>query len=139
MNLIIPNGACKDWLAALIDGDSVLTSAQAALFDVELPVNQYSELSTFLDAECSFDGYSRWNLIDWTTPIVTAPLESSTQPRTPEFTINSGSVTLYGLFITELSNTRLFMAGLFDDPITIADSRTLYLEFVLTLSSRFTS
>jgi len=139
MNLILPDESCASWLTALIAGNGLLPTLQVALFDSDLEVSRYTILDELLPIECTFAGYARWNLSGWSLPILGGPLSASTEADTPEFSITSGSVEIFGVFLTDSSDSGLYGVGRFSEPITMADTRTLFLDFVLTLSSLFGS
>jgi hypothetical protein len=139
MLMLIPDQGVTDWLTDLIAGVDVLASMYLALFRLDLQINRYTVLSDLLSAECSFPNYSRVHLTNWTSPVLVSAFLAYTQPKVPEFKAISDIPPIYGVFVTNNSNDRLYMTGKFDAPITLHNSQYLYLEVTLALGSMVTN
>jgi hypothetical protein len=129
--------------AAELDSESqmlnyFLGNSYMGLLGSSITVGTGTTLTNCTSAECTFTGYSRYNLTGWSTPSIDGSGAAATTAIgyfTP--TGGGGSGNVYGYFLTDSGGTFFYGVEVLASPISSPVGIQIVIQLTYTLISRY--
>jgi hypothetical protein len=129
---VVMDQGLQDWLTDLISGAN-FAAQKCRLYSNNNVPDTSDVIGDY--TESTFTGYASVTLAGWSAVTVTAHV-GSTVAATANFTLTAGTATVYGAYITNSGNTRLYAAQIDPNaPITLNTTTNLY-QVTVTVSDQ---
>jgi hypothetical protein len=122
-NVFVPKQGALSDLAAWIAGDLGASYVRLYVNNQVYTPNRVPADYT----EASFAGYAPVHAIAWLAPFIngSGKAETDSPPFTYTFTAGVGTVTLFGLFVTDLALTKLLLVAPFVMPVVLSPGQNI--------------
>lgn len=118
--IVVPDEAKINFGLSMITGSDSLLAAVMHLYQSPITLGSGTTLEYLLSQEATYEDYEPIPIALWSTPPVMSMSVAQTDSNAVSFTTTTeDDATLYGIFVTDETNTRLLFAAAFDAPIAV--------------------
>lgn len=136
-NMIVPREAEINWLNVIIAA-ALNTDTMHLWVSASYTVSATTTLADLVAIEASFTGYSPVSLGTWTVPSIDGSGAASSTTYNGIFTNNGvTATTVYGMYVTDYTDSFLHGAEQYTSPISIPASLSFQDVLTFTVLSRY--
>lgn len=129
--IVVPDEAKVNFGLGMITGSDLLLGAVMHIYQSPLTLDATTTLEYLISQEATYAEYEPVTIALWSTPPVMMGAVAQTDSNAVSFTTTTpDSATLWGIFVTDATNTRLLFACAFDSGIAVP--YLVYLQIIVS-------